>query len=97
MGGTSRAIGEGEFEVGVGEQFDADVVAVDEVVMAVAEEPEIVDRSRAEVVPVLEVVTIAPRHRSVATGKSASAVAGRDGAEQVQRDGANCTPVVENR
>src|SRR4051812_17190950 len=60
MADAGAAVGEGEFEVGIGEEFDAHVAAVDEVVVTVAEQSHVVDRCGAVVLPVEEVVAVAP-------------------------------------
>ena len=60
MAGLCGAVGEGDVEVGVGEEFEVQVGSVDVVVVSVAEQHEVVEFCFTVVLPVVDVVGIAP-------------------------------------
>ena len=60
VSGAGRTVGVGEFEVAVRKQLDDQVVTVDPMMVTTAKQPEVVDLGWSEVVPVLDVMTIAP-------------------------------------
>lgn len=71
-----------------------EVLAVDLVVVSVAEEDEVFEVCGAHVSPVGDVVGVAVAHGPVASGVAAASVAGGDDAEQVGGDGVGATPVA---
>ena len=88
LAGLCGAVGVGDVEVGVGEEFEVQVVSVDVVVVAVAEHHQVVEFCGAVVLPVVDVVGVAPGDWAVAAWVSAAAVAGGDGTEQICWHGA---------
>ena len=89
MGGLGGAVGLCDFEVGVGEQFEVQAIAMHVVVMPVAQQDQVVVVGGSEVAtPVVYVVGVAPGDLAVAAGVAAAAVADCDGSEQVAWHGA---------
>ncbi|MDO8391233.1 MAG: hypothetical protein Q7V57_12160 [Actinomycetota bacterium] len=70
------AVGPGEVDLGVGEQFDLDRLAVDQMVVSAAEQVQVVEISRSTVFPVVDVVAFGVADGAVAAGVEAAAVAG---------------------
>ena len=89
------AVDVGDFEGGVGEQFEVPAGSVDQVVVSGAEQDQIVEAGGSAVAPEADVVCVAPGDFAVTSWVSAAAVAFGDGAEHVERDCSGGTPNVE--
>ena len=97
LAGPHGSVTEGDVEVGVGEQFEVEVVAVDVVVVTVAEQHQVLEVCIALVAPVVDVVGVAPGDFAVAARESAAAIASSHSTEQVFGHGVGCPPVVQDR
>src|SRR5215218_10253797 len=96
-GGADPAPGVGDFEGGVGEEFGVPAGPVEQVVVAGAQEHEVVEAGGAVVVPEADVVALAPVGGAVAAGEAAVPVADDEGVEQRGGDGAGGAAVVQDR
>ena len=81
------AVVPGEVGGGVGCEFDGESLLVDVDVVSAAQQDQVVVVGGAAVLPVVDVVGVAPAHGAVAAGEPAAAVACSDLAEQGARDG----------
>ena len=90
------ALGVGDFEGGVGEEFGVPVGGVEEVVVAGAQQGEVRELGRPAVFSGADVVALAPGRGAVAAGEPAVVAADDEGVVEGGGDGAGGGAVVQD-
>ena len=92
LAGAGGSVGEGDLELGGGQQFQLPAGSVDEVVVAIAQQHQVLEFGQTEVAPVVDVVGVAPGDLAVTAGEPAATIAHRGGPEQIDRHGTGRSP-----